>query len=186
MPELTAPTVELRESFLAAMDEFAAEGRGAPEDRSGIGSDLRSFGDRWHDPAVFREYVQDLLAESREETPRPEGIVPQTTLWYVDSSGYLGRLAIRHRLTPALRELGGHIGYDIRPSARRLGHATAMLAKALPMAHELGIDDVLITCDSDNIASEKVIRANGGIFEDQRGEKLRFWIRRGSARPSRP
>ena len=53
-----------------------------------------------------------------------------------------------------------------------------MLAEALPLARELGIEDVLITCDHDNIASEKVIRANGGVFEDRRGAKRRFWIRR--------
>jgi predicted acetyltransferase len=59
--------------------------------------------------------------------------VPCTTLWWVDGPAHLGRIAIRHRLTPWLREVAGHIGYDVRPSARRRGHATAMLAAALPV-----------------------------------------------------
>jgi predicted acetyltransferase len=77
---------------------------------------------------------------------------------------------------PALHELGGHIGYDVRPSARRRGHATAMLAAALPVAGALGIDPVLTTCDEDNAGSRKVIEANHGALEDKRGVKLRFWV----------
>lgn len=79
-------------------------------------------------------------------------------------------------MTPHLREVGGHIGYDVRPSARRRGHATAMLRAALPVAYGLDIESALVMCDVDNIASRKVIEANGGIFEDQRGGKLRFWV----------
>ena len=53
---------------------------------------------------------------------------------------------------------------------------TSMLTVALPVARALGIDSALITCDEDNIASRKVIEANGGVLEDKRGEKLRFWV----------
>jgi predicted acetyltransferase len=90
---------------------------------------------------------------------------------------YLGRISVRHRLTPALWEIGGHIGYDVRPSARRRGHATAMLRLALPVAHRLGIDPALITCDSANVASRRVIERNGGVFEDERRGTLRYWVR---------
>lgn len=65
----------------------------------------------------------------------------------------LGRLAIRHRLTLQLREVGGHIGYHVRPSARRYGHATAMGRAALPVARNLGIESALLTCDITNVAS---------------------------------
>jgi predicted acetyltransferase len=102
--------------------------------------------------------------------------VPSTTLWWDEGEAYLGRIAIRHRLTPHLREVGGHIGYDVRPSARRHGHATAMLRGTLPVARLLGIESALVTCDVDNVASRKVIEGNGGILEDQRGDKLRFWV----------
>ncbi|TSB21636.1 GNAT family N-acetyltransferase [Streptomyces benahoarensis] len=74
---------------------------------------------------------------------------------------------------------GGHIGYDVRPTARRRGHATAMLRAALPRARVLGLDRVLITCDATNTASRKVIEACGGLFEDRRGVKLRFWVTTG-------
>jgi predicted acetyltransferase len=102
--------------------------------------------------------------------------VPCTTLWWVDGDDYLGRLAIRHRLTDFLREVGGHIGYDVRPSRRREGHASAMLQQSLPWARELGIDRALVTCDLDNVGSIRVIENAGGELEDVRGNKRRYWV----------
>jgi predicted acetyltransferase len=176
MPDLVAPTSRVRVSFIAAMDELRAEGRGAPDDNSMVGSEIRDYGAGWADPEFFEEYTRQLREQALEDPARPDGLVPATTLWWADGDEYLGRIAIRHRLTQHLLDHGGHIGYDIRPSARRRGHATAMLARALPVAAGLGIDPVLITCDEDNIGSRKVIESNGGQFDDQRGVKLRFWV----------
>jgi predicted acetyltransferase len=159
------------------MAEFQAEGRGGPADQSMIGNDLRAYGAVWTTPEAFENYVKVLRDDVREDAPRPEGYVPCTTLWWVEGPEYLGRIAIRHRLTPRLLEVGGHIGYDVRPSARRRGHATAMLAASLPVAWDLGIQDALVTCDIDNVPSRRVIEANGGRLEDERGGKLRFWVR---------
>ena len=174
MPELTPPTVHVQTSFLAAVAEFRAEGRGGGADTSMIGHEMQDYGGRWADPAVFEEYVRWLREQALEDSPKAAGWVPSTTLWWVSGEHYLGRLAIRHRLTPRLLDVGGQ--YDVRPSARRHGHATAMLASALPWAARLGIGRVLVTCDEDNTGSRKVIEANGGEFEDQRGIKLRYWI----------
>jgi predicted acetyltransferase len=176
MPQLCLPTVQVHQSFLAAMAEFQAEGRGGSADSSMIGREIRESGGGWSDPVVFSEYVARLVDQARDDAPRPDWMVPSTTLWWVDGPQYLGRIAIRHRLTPILLEWGGHIGYDVRPSARRRGYATAMLAAARPVAARLGIDPVLVTCDLDNTGSRKVIEANGGVLEDQRSGKLRFWV----------
>jgi predicted acetyltransferase len=176
MPRLCLPATEVHASFLAAMAEFHAEGRGGGPDNSMIGRDIRDQGGRWSDPGVFRAYVTHVLGQARENAPRPAWHVPSTTLWWLDGEEFLGRLSIRHRLTPTLLEWGGHIGYDVRPSARRHGHATAMLAAALPVAARLGISPALLTCDTDNTGSRKVIEANGGVLEDERGGKLRFWV----------
>ena len=51
-----------------------------------------------------------------------------------------------------------------------------MLGAVLPHTYALGIDPALLTCDIDNVASRKVIEANGGVFEDSRSGKLRFWV----------
>jgi predicted acetyltransferase len=176
MPRLVPPTTDVQASFLTAMKEFQAEGRGEADDNSMLGREICQNSGRWDDPAEFASYVRRLRADAREESPRPVGHVPSTTLWWVEDEEYLGRLTIRHRLTAHLTEVGGHIGYDIRPSARHRGHATAMLAAALPMAYRLGINPALLTCDDDNVASRKVIEVNGGVFEDARNGKLRYWI----------
>ena len=170
LPELIAPDIRVHLSYIAAMEEFRAEGRGAPGEISSIGLAIREYGDRWHDPAVFAEYV------GRVRTLTPDPVALCTTLWYVDGPRFLGRLAIRHELTPPWGQFIGHIGYDVRPGARRRGHATAMLRAALPYAYGLGLDPALVTCDTGNIPSSKVIEACGGRFADELDGKLRYWV----------
>lgn len=176
MPELVAPDVRLRRSFAAAMDEFRAEGRGSPGAQSVIDGYLRDRSGAWLSEVAFAAFVESIRAERLEDTPRPAWRVPATELWWVENEDFLGRVGIRHRLTPALLEVGGHIGYDVRPSARRRGHATEMLRQALGIAEDLGIERVLVTCDVDNVGSRTVIERNGGALEDERVGKLRFWI----------
>jgi predicted acetyltransferase len=176
MPALSLPSIGVHGSFQAAMAEFGAEGRGAYNDYTMIGRDLREWSGRWDSPEGFSAFVSDLLAQSEQDTPCPAGWVPSTTWWWADGSEFLGRIALRHTLTAFLLSVGGHIGYDVRPSARRRGHATAMLAAALPHVYAMGIDPALITCDVDNIASRKVIEANGGALENELEGKLRFWV----------
>jgi predicted acetyltransferase len=180
MSMFVAPAELVHASFLAAMAEFCAEGRGGPDDASMVGREIREFGGGWDTPTGFAEYTRRLREQALEDAPRPPGFVPCTTLWWIDGAEYLGRLAIRHRLTPGLREAGGHIGYDVRRSVRGRGHATRMLRVALPVAHDLGIESALVTCDEDNVPSRKVIEKNGGVLEDRRGDVLRFWV------PTRP
>jgi predicted acetyltransferase len=176
VPELSGPTTDVHESFLAAMDEFMAEGRGSDDDNTMIGAEIRGWATTWRGFDFFARYVQELRAQALEETPRPPGYVPSTTLWWVDGDRYLGRIAIRHRLTDGLRHKGGHIGYDVRPSARRRGHATAMLRAALQVARDLGIDRALLTTDPDNKASQRVIRNAGGEPDGERGGVSYFWL----------
>ncbi|WP_369246550.1 GNAT family N-acetyltransferase [Streptomyces sp. R41] len=173
MPQLTTPHVRYRASFLGAVRENVAEGEFFGDT---LNRELDLYGDTWHESHGFARYVAAIREEELEEGRRPEGFVPATWYWYVDGDSYLGRIQIRHRLTPSLLELGGHIGYGVRPSARRKGYATAMLRDVLPYAHGLGLDRVLVTCDITNIGSRKVIEAAGGEFEDERDGKLRYWV----------
>jgi predicted acetyltransferase len=99
VPELTPPTTRVHASFLAAMEEFQAEGRGGRGDTSMLGREIYEHACRWADPAGFASYARWLRADAREESPRPDGYVPATTLWWVNDEVYLGRLTIRHRLT---------------------------------------------------------------------------------------
>ncbi|HEY3001592.1 MAG TPA: GNAT family N-acetyltransferase [Kribbellaceae bacterium] len=179
MPDLVVPTTAVHRSFLAAWDELDES-----EDRW-MGAHAHSPDESWTrsqaaDPAEFARMVAAIRRDADPAAPMPADIVHQTVLWWVDGDEWLGRLSIRHVLNRFLLEIGGHIGYVVRPSARGRGHATAMLAASLPVAARLGIEQALVTCDTDNVASRKVIQACGGVFEDQRDNKLRFWI------PTRP
>jgi predicted acetyltransferase len=171
---LISPDLAVHASFLDAMAEFRAEGRGTSNDDTMIGAEMREFTALWSTFSGFAAFVAALRAQSQGDH-LPAGFVACTTLWWTERETYLGRIAIRHELTPRLREVGGHIGYDVRPTARRQGHATAMLRAALPVAHRIGIEYALITCDVTNVASRKVIEACGGKLEDERGGKLRYW-----------
>jgi predicted acetyltransferase len=173
MPILTEPTVAVHRSFLEAWDEFG------DDDERMMGA--RGLLEEWtreelEDLGEFARLIESICSEAHPETELPPDLVHQTVLWFVEGDQWLGRLAIRHHLTPPLLELGGHIGYVIRPSARRRGYATQMLTQSLPFAAGLGIDPALLTCDTDNEPSRKVIEAAGGELEDERHGKLRFWV----------
>ena len=162
-PTLTEPTPRVHASFVEAVREYRAEGRYRRLDPAQLA-----------DPDQFRRYLDLLRADARPGVIRYR--VPQTNLWLVEGDEYLGRLSIRHRLTRRLRFKGGHIGYDVRPSRRRRGHATLMLRLSLPLAHQLGIDPALVTCDDTNVASRRVIEANGGRLASASDGILRFWV----------
>jgi predicted acetyltransferase len=95
----------------------------------------------------------------------------------------VGRISIRHELNAWLAAYGGHIGYCVVPAERRKGYATEMLRQGLVIARAFGLDEVLVVCDVDNIASARVIEACGGEPEsvldgDAEGKaKRRYWIR---------
>lgn len=172
MPRLLLPGVEMRASFTEAMGEFRADGRGGEHDRSMVGDEIRDG--RWETAAGFGEFVADLRAAAVVD-PGPNW-VRSTTWWWCDGTTYLGRIALRHELTERLRKIGGHVGYDVRPAARRRGHGTAMVAAVLPKARELGLEKVLITCDEDNKGSRAVIEANGGVLEYEGEDIRRYWV----------
>lgn len=126
-------------------------------------------------------WLEELKKRSCEDTV-PEGLVPSSTYLGVrEKDNYIvGMIDIRHYLNEYLTQAGGHIGYGVRKTERNKGYAKQMLKLALEKCKELKIKRVLITCDEDNIASEKVILSANAKLEDIRnvdGEnKKRFWI----------
>ena len=126
-------------------------------------------------------WFEELKKRSCEDTV-PKGLVPSSTYLAVrEKDNYIvGMIDIRHYLNEYLTQVGGNIGYGVRKTERNKGYAKQMLKLALEKCKELKIKKVLITCDEDNIASEKVILSANAKLEDIRnvdGEnKKRFWI----------
>ena len=160
-------------------------------------------GERWE--AAYRDFLADFaragerkddkldphddfhahLARLRDNARGdnlPEGFVASQTYWLVVGARIVGASGLRFELTEALLDFGGHIGYSVRPSERRKGHATRMLALVLEKARRRGLTRVLITCDKTNTASARVIQNNGGVLDSEsyspRSERLtqRYWI----------
>ena len=129
----------------------------------------------------IEDWLEELNKRSCEYTV-PKGLVPSSTyLGIREKDNYIvGMIDIRHYLNEYLTQVGGHIGYGVRKTERNKGYAKQMLKLALEKCKELKIKRVLITCDEDNIASEKVILSANAKLEDIRnvdGEnKKRFWI----------
>ncbi len=171
MPILVEPSEQWESAFLAFLREFA-------DAREEIGEPSRSA------KSTFREFLAQLRDWARGVN-LPEGYVPSSSYWLVSDEGeILGQVNIRHRLTPALEDFGGHVGYHVRPGQRGKGHGTKMLALALDEARRLGLTRVLITCDPENIASVRVIEKNGGVLASRsvaNNGRLtsRYWIELG-------
>ena len=184
MTRLVDPHVRYQAGYLAASDEFARSG----EQRDGDG-DLAQPAEPGYagyhftreglaDPDEFARFVAQRVAARDEDAPRRSGWTACHFFWVVDDEGdYVGSLALRHELTPFLLREGGHVGYSIRPSARRRGHAREALRLTLPIARvELGLDRVLVTCLESNEGSRRAIEANGGAYEDSRNGTRRYWV----------
>jgi len=109
-------------------------------------------------------------------------LVPDSTYFCLDEERNMivGAVNIRHYLNELLLLNGGHIGDGVRPSERRKGIATKMIALALNECRKLGIEKVLMVCDKDNIGSAKSILKNGGILENEVEAdgitEQRYWI----------
>jgi len=93
----------------------------------------------------------------------------------------VGMTDIRHHIDhPILGLWGGHIGYTIRPSERRRGYGKEMLRLNLIKCRERGLKKVMLSCKEGNIASERTILANGGVFSGEvpvDGEIMKvYWI----------
>jgi predicted acetyltransferase len=139
------------------------------------------FAFKYEHSMPFSDYVQ-MLERWALGLNLPDKFVPNTFLVGVIGNRIVSRISIRHELNDFLASVGGHVGYGVVPSERKKGYGTKMLNLVFPVAANLGISRLLITCDDDNLGSIKIIENNGGIFEslirDTNSMKMkkRYWI----------
>jgi len=166
--ELIFPTVDMKEAALAYRQEHFDHGEAHIHGSAGFNN---------------AETYEDWLAQRKADLtlsghPR---FVAATAYFAMVGGEIVGTIQIRHELNDYLRHDGGHIGYGVRPTQRRKGYATQMLAMALEKCRELAIDRALVTCVKSNIGSAKTIVNGGGVldseFIDDNGDTCqRYWI----------
>lgn len=176
--KLVEPSLALGDAFWALLEEFRAAGEIYRVHGSGAGSEVAT---------LAREALPDFIRRLDERSRGiglPPGYVPGSSFWLVrgGDGAVVGLSNLRHGLTPALEDFGGHIGYSIRPSERRKGYGTCILALAMETARARGLGRVLLTCDTDNLGSARIIEKNGGVlasggFSAANGTHVsRYWI----------
>ena len=161
--QLVWPSVEGVRSYARALR------RGwSPDNVRGVAAAREELARIAADPAAFVTSMVDREARGGP-VALPDGStvprLPGYRLWIWDGavSGGVG-----FRWQPGTAELPphclGHIGYSVVPWKRRRGYATEALRQLLPLAKAEGLPYVEITTDVDNVASQRVVQANGGVL----------------------
>lgn len=131
---------------------------------------------------TFEDWMQKINDDLSEEKSKERGRVPSVLYlaFRKQDKKLIGIIQIRYELNEYLFKCGGHIGDSIRPSERNKGYSTKMISLALKEAKRIGIGNVLMTCDKNNIASARTIIKNGGKLENEviEDNKIvqRYWI----------
>ncbi len=175
MPKLVLPSKKYKKSFLK--DFLYLQKKPSLEHASwGIYSNKKIIS------KDFAGFVSFINSQSKGLNLL-KGYVPHTIFWLVEDEKFLGTLSIRHKLTPHLKKIGGHIGYEIAKKFQGRGYGKLILKLGLKKARNLGIKKALLTCDVTNVRSKKVIEGNGGkaITPVNQGKgtpkKLRYWLK---------
>ena len=164
----TAPLFRLVEPSLEYLAAYAeALGRGwSPNNIRDVSAEqlaaIRADG-----PAFLASLLsQDGTVTLPDGTQIPK--LPSRVRWMWDGE-FAGQIGLRWQPgTDALpSHVLGHFGYAVVPWKRRRGYATEALRMMLDDARAVGLSSVEITADKGNIASCRVIEANGGRFAEE-------------------
>lgn len=115
---------------------------------------------------TYEEYRAWLVrqADIAQGIGLEDWMVPQSTYWLLEDGVPVGIGRLRHRLTDALREAGGVIGYGIDPPHRGRGCGKALLRLLLEEARRIGMTELLLTVRLENTASRRVAESCGGVL----------------------
>lgn len=146
---LKEPTMEEKEEIERMVKEFAEANDEYPFE--GLGNFKKV-----HEES-YEEFYKGLEVNKHIDDINPNW-ANQTSYVLIDKNGHIyGAANIRHELKGKLFEIGGHVGYAIRPSERGKGYGTLQLELLLKKIDEMGIERALITCRENNIGSKKTM-----------------------------
>jgi predicted acetyltransferase len=181
--EILRPTRKMLESYRAGVSQsLAAGGDLNPEY---LEDQLKKIAEN---PERFVE-LQDDPDGLGGDVPLPDGSfvprLPGFSRWMWDGE-VCGSINFRwEKGSTALPDYClGHIGYGVFPWKRGKGYATKALKQLLEEVRDLGIPFVEFVTDPENLISQKVILANGGVLHERfeitelrgGGEGLRFRV----------
>ncbi len=153
------PTIDYKDKAIEYINEFYE-----------YDSEINGSGslDRFLKESTYEKWLEKLVY-AMDIANMQENKVPDLTYFYVRESDdrIIGMINIRLALNDFLRKEGGHIGYAVRPTERRKGFGTDMLAEGIKVCERIGIHEVLVSCDKENIASSGVIKNCGGVLKDE-------------------
>ena len=152
---LEQPSIERKEDLQNYLYELALYN----SDTNGIG----------HLRKVFEGYsIEDAIEMCLTmQNTKDANKFPSKTFLLIreEDNKIVGAINIRWNLPPEMLQFGGHIGYGIRPTERKKGYNKINLYLGLIEAKKLGLDKVILDCETDNIASNKTIKALGGTLD---------------------
>ena len=134
------------------------------------GSEVNGTGslDRFLRESTYEDWLQKVI-QSMDIANIPPSKVPALTYFFVrgEDDRIVGMVNIRLAMNDLIRTEAGHIGYSIRPTERRRHYGTQLLVAAMKVCDVIGIKEVLVSCDRENIASAGVIRNCGGVLKHE-------------------
>lgn len=157
--------------------EYMEKGIDYIQEHINVGSHINGSGglDRYLDN--YQGWL-DKLEQDRMCIPSEQRVPAETYYLVNEQDRIIGMINIRLCLNERLMKCGGHIGYGIRPSERNKGYNKINLYLALLRCQSLGIKEVILDCDSSNLASSRTMEALGGVRIDEYYsdyEKCQVW-----------
>ena len=152
---LEIPSVERKNEIIDYIKEFAIY----HSDTNGMGAL-----DKILEGYTFEQALDMCLKLQDEVYAKKLGRCQSKTFLLIreDDDRIVGAINVRWNLIESMKEFGGNIGYGIRPTERRKGYNKINLYLALIEAYKLGLEEVILDCDVNNLGSVKTLEALNG------------------------
>ena len=153
MLKMVRPTLEMKKDALEFKQEFFDNGETVIN-----GSEMLDNMDS------YEEWLTSITDNQSVDTVNPNWVVTDTFFTVDGNNRIVGIIDLRHTLNDFLKDFGNS-GYSVRPSERRKGYATKMLAMIKDVAKEAGMTKLQLSVERDNEPSLKTIVKNGGVYQ---------------------